>query len=102
MKTSWRTASLVASAAAVLALTTACGQDTPPPASSQNVGATAGAGDYAGAGSGGGKSPDGGAQATTGPANSAGKLAVSSNAELGKVVTDGLGRTLYRFDQDVA
>ncbi len=37
MKTSWRTASLVVSAAAVLSLTTACGQDTQPP-SSQNVG----------------------------------------------------------------
>ncbi|BFO19054.1 hypothetical protein SHKM778_54420 [Streptomyces sp. KM77-8] len=46
MKTSWRTASLVASAAAVLSLTTACGQETPPAASSQNVGATAPAGDY--------------------------------------------------------
>ncbi|GAA0650084.1 SCO0930 family lipoprotein [Streptomyces thermocarboxydovorans] len=97
MKTSWRTASLVASAAAVLALTTACGQDAPPPASSQNVGA-AGSGDYAGAG----KAPGGTAEASTAPDNSAGKLTVSANAELGKVVTDGLGRTLYRFDQDVA
>ncbi|MFF1274175.1 SCO0930 family lipoprotein [Streptomyces marokkonensis] len=103
MKTSWRTASLVASAAAVLALTTACGQDAPPPASSQNVGATAAAGDYGNtgnAGSGGDKA--GGGQAAASPSNTAGELNVSTNAELGKVVTDNLGLTLYRFDQDTA
>ncbi|MGC3000961.1 SCO0930 family lipoprotein [Streptomyces sp. G35A] len=101
MKTSWRTASLVASAAAVLALTTACGQDSPPPASSQNVGATAAAGDYGGIGSGGDKAA-GGARAAETPAGTAGELAVSTNAELGKLVTDSLGLTLYRFDQDTA
>ncbi|CAL9347042.1 SCO0930 family lipoprotein [Streptomyces sp. enrichment culture] len=97
MKTSWRTASLVASAAAVLALTTACGQDAPPPSSSQNVGATAGAGDYAGA-----DGDKAGGQPSTGPANTAGELSAADSAELGKVVTDGLGLTLYRFDQDAA
>ncbi|GGW93245.1 lipoprotein [Streptomyces malachitofuscus] len=101
MKTSWRTASLVASAAAVLSLTTACGQDAPPPASSQNVGATAAAGDYGNAGSGGDKA-GGGGQAAASPSNTAGELNVSTNAELGKVVTDNLGLTLYRFDQDTA
>ncbi|OSP31812.1 hypothetical protein B7767_38340, partial [Streptomyces sp. 13-12-16] len=60
MKTSWRTASLVASAAAVLALTTACGQDAAPPPASQNVGATAGAGDVGSIGAG----QAGGAQAS--------------------------------------
>lgn len=100
MNTSWRTASLVASAAAVLALTTACGQDAPPPAPSQNVGATAAAGDYGNAGSGGDKA--GGGQAAASPADTAGELNVSTNAELGKVVTDNLGLTLYRFDQDTA
>ncbi|MCT9082483.1 SCO0930 family lipoprotein, partial [Streptomyces fulvoviolaceus] len=33
---------------------------------------------------------------------SAGKLAVSANAELGEVVTDSAGLTLYRFDNDTA
>ena len=33
---------------------------------------------------------------------SAGKLAVSANAELGNVLTDSAGLTLYRFDEDTA
>ncbi|WP_371101086.1 SCO0930 family lipoprotein [Streptomyces sp. PU_AKi4] len=98
MKTSWRTASLVASAAAVLALTTACGQDAAPPPASQNVGATAGAGDVGSIGAG----QAGGAQASAPPSDTAGELNVSTDAELGKVVTDSLGLTLYRFDQDTA
>ncbi|EPD66843.1 SCO0930 family lipoprotein [Streptomyces sp. HGB0020] len=107
MKTSWRSASLVASAAAVLALTTACGQESGTSASvgSQNVGATAATGGYGSVGAGGsaGASPgngygaDGQAQAP-----SAGKLAVTQNAKLGKVLTDGAGKTLYRFDDDTA
>ncbi|GAA2544893.1 MULTISPECIES: SCO0930 family lipoprotein [Streptomyces] len=101
MKTTWRTASLVASAAAVLALTTACGQEAPPQADSQNVGATAGAGDYAGIGAGADKAGSG-AQTSQSPSGAAGELAVSTNAELGEVVTDSLGLTLYRFDQDAA
>ncbi|MEU2600094.1 SCO0930 family lipoprotein [Streptomyces hirsutus] len=96
MKTSWRTASLVVSAAAVLTLTTACGQDTPPPASSQNVGASAVPGDLGGIDTG------AGAGASTGPAGGAGKLTAATNAKLGKLVTDELGLTLYRFDQDTA
>ncbi|MEV5440606.1 SCO0930 family lipoprotein [Streptomyces sp. NPDC052682] len=106
MKTSWRSASLVASAAAVLALTTACGQETTPPASSQNVGATAAPGDYGSIGTGangvtGGTAGQSSASPSS-PAAPAGKLAVSTNAEIGKVVTDSLGLTLYRFDQDTA
>ncbi|MFC8859176.1 hypothetical protein ACFT5D_39635, partial [Streptomyces sp. NPDC057144] len=54
MKTSWRSASLVASAAAVLALTTACGQDGGAAAGSQNVGATAAPGDVGDLGAGAG------------------------------------------------
>ncbi|MEV0238554.1 SCO0930 family lipoprotein [Streptomyces sp. NPDC050674] len=106
MKTSWRSASLVASAAAVLALTTACGQDSPP-AASQNVGATAAAGDYGsiGAGSGtGGTTATGqpAAPSPSSPSSPAGKLSVSTAEKVGKVVTDSLGLTLYRFDQDTA
>ncbi|MFJ3334955.1 SCO0930 family lipoprotein [Streptomyces sp. NPDC086766] len=110
MKTSWRSASLVATAAAVLALTTACGQESTPPAGSQNVGATAPVGGYgnsgtgtgvgAGTGVGNGYGADG--QQSAAGSKSAGKLAVSANAELGKVLTDSAGMTLYRFDQDTA
>lgn len=109
MKTSWRSASLVASAAAVLALTTACGQEGgTSSAGSQNVGATAPAGGYGTAGTGiigNGASPSAsaGGQANVGAQSaSAGKLAVSANAELGEMVTDGAGLTLYRFDNDTA
>ncbi|WP_037682238.1 SCO0930 family lipoprotein [Streptomyces griseus] len=117
MKTSWRSASLVAGAVAVLALTTACGQESGT-ASSQNVGATAaagagtvaGTGDYGSVGAGGaGTGGTAGSAAPSAPASvpaaegvGAGKLSVSTNAELGQVLTDGNGMTLYRFDQDTA
>jgi predicted lipoprotein with Yx(FWY)xxD motif len=103
MKTSWRSASLVASAAAVLALTTACGQEsggTRP--SSQNVGATAPVGGYTGLGNPG---YGAGAEEEQEPASrtgAAGRLAVARNAELGEVLTDSAGLTLYRFDDDTA
>lgn len=104
MKTSWRSASLVVSAVAVAALTTACGSETAPPASSQNVGATAAAGDYgtAGTGLGNGSGYDAGAagQEAATQSSSAGELSVSTNQELGKVLTDSAGLTLYRFDKD--
>ncbi|MFJ3670152.1 SCO0930 family lipoprotein [Streptomyces sp. NPDC090106] len=107
MKTSWRSASLMASAAAVLTLTTACGQESAPSASSQNVGATAAAGDYGNAGAGIGSgvgaigsSPS--ASSTASKVDPAGKLAVVTNPELGKVLTDNAGLTLYRFDADTA
>ncbi|MEV5549802.1 SCO0930 family lipoprotein [Streptomyces sp. NPDC052309] len=105
MKTSWRSASLLASAAAVLALTTACGQDGGGAGASQNVGATAAPGDIgdigAGAGDGLGAGVNDGRRSASPPA-SAGKLSVSEDTELGELVTDGSGRTLYRFDQDTA
>ncbi|MFJ7074120.1 SCO0930 family lipoprotein [Streptomyces sp. NPDC098781] len=104
MKTSWRSASLVVSAVAVAALTTACGSETAPPASSQNVGATAAAGDY-GSGTGLGSGYDAGAagnESAATQASSAGELTVATNAELGEVLTDSAGMTLYRFDKDVA
>ncbi|WP_433920081.1 SCO0930 family lipoprotein [Streptomyces canus] len=111
MKTSWRNASLVASAAAVLVLTTACGQEGGTSSvGSQNVGATAAAGGYGGVGSGigTGASPSasstvGGGQGNLGAQSaSAGKLEVSANAELGDVLTDSGGMSLYRFDEDTA
>ncbi|MFD7957425.1 SCO0930 family lipoprotein [Streptomyces ardesiacus] len=105
MKTSWRSASLVAGAAAVLALTTACGQDGGAAGTSQNVGATAAPGDVGDLGTGTGTSAGAGTGAGGAPGNApepAGKLSVSPNAEIGALVTDGAGRTLYRFDADTA
>ncbi len=111
MNTSWRTASLVATAASVLALTTACGQDntTTPASAAQNVGATAaagnsgnpGSGTVAGAGNGYGAD---GSQSSASPAPVAPRasFSVAGNPELGDVLTDGSGLTLYRFDKDTA
>ncbi|OIJ63217.1 SCO0930 family lipoprotein [Streptomyces mangrovisoli] len=103
MKTSWRSASLVATAAAVLALTTACGQEnaTTPSSAAQNIGATAAAGASASTGAGNGYGADGN-QASASPASPAGALTVVDNPQLGKVLTDSQGLTLYRFDTDTA
>ncbi|MFD8738307.1 SCO0930 family lipoprotein [Streptomyces sp. NPDC059618] len=104
MKTSWRSASLVASAAAVLALTTACGQESGTPSTgTQNVGATAAAGGYGtspSAGAGNGYGAD--SQSAAAKPEAAGKLTVTESVKLGKVLTDGAGFTLYRFDKDTA
>ncbi|MET9441243.1 SCO0930 family lipoprotein [Streptomyces sp. NPDC006610] len=106
MKTSWRSASVVASAAAVLALTTACGQDSADGPAGQNAGATAPAGGYGGTGIGAGT--DTGAGAAPGEQNAAaqaapaGELAVAADPQLGELLTDAGGRTLYRFDEDTA
>ncbi|MBN0042881.1 hypothetical protein JS756_01870 [Streptomyces actuosus] len=102
MKTSWRSASLAVGAVAVLALTTACGQDGGGTrAASQNVGATAPAGgDYSGLGNPGSDAAAKEGQDTA--AQTAGELAVADNPELGKVLTDSAGMTLYRFDSDTA
>ncbi|CAM5376282.1 hypothetical protein SVIOM342S_08891 [Streptomyces violaceorubidus] len=104
MKTSWRSASLVAGAVALLALTTACGQDGGGAAGSENVGATAAApGDVGDLGAGDGLGTGAGAgQASASAPEPAGKLSVSANPEIGELVTDGAGRTLYRFDADTA
>ncbi|MEV0443283.1 SCO0930 family lipoprotein [Streptomyces spectabilis] len=101
MKT-WRSASLVATAAAVLALTTACGQDEGEQSpKGQNVGNEAPAGD--GYGSDDGYGADSGSAAKgAAKAKSAGQLAVRDSKKLGKVVTDSAGFTLYRFDKDTA
>jgi predicted lipoprotein with Yx(FWY)xxD motif len=108
MKTSWRSASLVATAAALLALTTACGQDdgaTGGPG--QNVGAAAPArgGSSGGYGSGDGYGSSGGYGSSDGAAakaEPAGQLAARDTKKLGSVLTDSAGFTLYRFDKDSA
>ncbi|MEN3584261.1 SCO0930 family lipoprotein [Streptomyces sp. ZYX-F-203] len=98
MKTSWRSASLVVGAVAVLALTTACGQGGGTTADSQNVGATAAPGDI-------GDTEAGAAgvdEERVDSEEAGAELKVSEAAGLGSIVTDGAGFTLYRFDQDTA
>ncbi|GFH37979.1 SCO0930 family lipoprotein [Streptomyces pacificus] len=101
MKT-WRNASLAVTAATVLALTTACGQETVAQPNGQAVGAVNPAGQPA-ASSGYGSGSDGdGADAGAADAKptTGGQLAVRENSKLGEVLTDGGGMTLYRFDKD--
>ncbi|MGW2564578.1 SCO0930 family lipoprotein [Streptomyces sp. NPDC001514] len=96
----WRNASLAVTAAAVLALTTACGQEqgTTTP-NGQAVGAANPVQQPAadGYGSGSGYGSDAAAAPKT-----AGQLAVVDSKKLGKVLTDSEGFTLYRFDKDTA
>lgn len=102
----WRRASLVVTAAAVMALTTACGQDraeeTP---NGRSVGNAApadggyGAGGEDGYGAGAGSDGSAAAEAKADPP---GQLAVRDSKELGEVVTDSAGFTLFRFDKDTA
>ncbi|MFD7291720.1 SCO0930 family lipoprotein [Streptomyces sp. NPDC059897] len=100
MKTSWRSASLVATAAALLALTTACGQDQGDQAATgQNVGSAADAQGGYGSADGYGSS---GTDKSAAKSKSAGQLASWDSKELGKVLTDSEGMTLYRFDKDTA
>ncbi|MEU0990850.1 SCO0930 family lipoprotein [Streptomyces sp. NPDC005953] len=98
----WRNASLAVTAAAVLVLTTACGQDkTNDGGDSQAVGAARSA-QPAGTGGGYGNDYGSGASAQGVAAKPGGQLAVRQDPELGKVVTDSAGFTLYRFDNDTA
>ncbi|GAA3846731.1 SCO0930 family lipoprotein [Streptomyces phyllanthi] len=104
MKTSWRSASLVATAAFVLALTTACGQEDGT-SSSQNVGATTPAGgiDLGSGGSAVGSGTDAqDEQGATAQGAAAGQLTVFKSDKYGEVLTDSAGFTLYRFDKDTA
>lgn len=92
----WRNASLAVTAVAVLALTTACGQEQGTTTNGQSVGAAAAAGD------GYGSDTDYGTDTEAAAAKSPGQLAVSDTKELGEVVTDSEGFTFYRFDKDTA
>ncbi|WP_415953250.1 SCO0930 family lipoprotein [Streptomyces sp. KLOTTS4A1] len=111
----WRSATIAATAAALLVLTTACGQgEESGGANSRPAGNAAAAdGGYGGAyGSG-----DGGAEGGYGSAGDgyggsggegaagaepAGRLAVRTDGKLGELLTDSAGFTLYRFDRDTA
>jgi predicted lipoprotein with Yx(FWY)xxD motif len=98
----WRSASLVVSAVAVMALTTACGSEDAGQTSGQSLGNAAAA--QPGAESGYGSDYRSGTSAAAGNAQAepAGQLAAWESKELGDVVTDGEGFTLYRFDKDTA
>ncbi|MFJ8921824.1 SCO0930 family lipoprotein [Streptomyces sp. NPDC102415] len=98
----WRNASLAVTAVALLALTTACGQEkgTASP-NGQAVGNAAPAQQPADSGYG----SDGGYGSEVGAGTApkaAGQLAVWDSKKLGKVLTDSEGFTLYRFDKDTA
>lgn len=101
MKT-WGNAALALTAAAMLALTTACGQEKgdqtlggQPAGAANPAGAPADSGYSSGGYASGGYGDSGG-----GEAEPAGQMAVASTKQLGKVVTDSEGFTLYRFDKD--
>ena len=99
----WRNASLVVTATALLALTTACGQEKGTDApNGQTVGNALPAEQPAdsGYGSDGGYGSEAGTDAAAPKA--AGQLAVWDSKTLGKVLTDSAGFTLYRFDKDTA
>ncbi|WP_410638055.1 SCO0930 family lipoprotein [Amycolatopsis sp. lyj-346] len=88
-----RIAVSVAAAAAGLAVLTACsGVET-----AQPVVAPAAAG-----GTGGGQAANNGQVGNAAPASNESKLVVADVAEVGQVLTDQNGMTLYRFDKDTA
>ncbi|WP_137991944.1 SCO0930 family lipoprotein [Streptomyces vilmorinianum] len=101
MKT-WGNAARALTAAAVLALTTACGQEQGESTlGGQPAGAVNPAGAPADSGYGSSGYASGGYGSGSGEeAEPAGQLAVSDTKQLGKVVTDSEGFTLYRFDKD--
>ncbi|MFM9369885.1 SCO0930 family lipoprotein [Streptomyces sp. Da 82-17] len=95
---SWRSASAAVAAAALLALTAACGQERAGgDADGQSVGNAAPAKGSYGDGYGAGLGSGGGSEAEP-----AGQLAVWKSKKLGQVLTDSAGFTLYRFDKDTA
>ncbi|MEU8675357.1 SCO0930 family lipoprotein [Streptomyces sp. NPDC048560] len=99
----WRNASLAVTATALLALTTACGQEKGASGpDGQVVGNAVPAEQPAdsGYGSDGGYGSDAGGEAAA--PKEAGQLAVWDSKSLGKVLTDSAGFTLYRFDKDTA
>ncbi|MEU1124896.1 SCO0930 family lipoprotein [Streptomyces sp. NPDC005899] len=98
----WRNASLAVTTVALLALTTACGQENSPSSTGQPVGNAAPAQQPADSGYGSDGGYGSGAEAGAATAREAGQLAVWDSKELGEVLTDSEGFTLYRFDKDTA
>ncbi|MFE5538997.1 hypothetical protein ACFQ78_25075, partial [Streptomyces sp. NPDC056519] len=90
----------LATVAVVVALTaTACGGDdtagNAKPAGAAAVAPAAGAGDY-------GSDYGAGSANATADAKGAGQLAIAQNEQIGALLTDSAGMTLYRFDKDTA
>lgn len=95
----------LAAVAVVVALTaTACGGDdkagNAKPAGAASVAPASGAGDYGSDYGSGSADASGGAEGAG--AKAAGQLAVAQNEQLGSLLTDNAGFTLYRFDKDTA
>ncbi|MFD7614536.1 SCO0930 family lipoprotein [Streptomyces sp. NPDC059828] len=100
----WRNASLAVTATAVLALTTACGQEQGTTTPGQAVAAQPAGQQQAADGYGSGYGSSAGSSAAPGgsAAKTAGQLAVLESKKLGEVLTDSEGYTLYRFEKDTA
>ncbi|WP_432092770.1 SCO0930 family lipoprotein [Streptomyces sp. bgisy100] len=98
----WRTVSLAGVAASML-LVSACGSEAKPANTDLVQPAAGSAAPNAGTGEA-GNAPAGntpaGSKKEEGESEAAGELAVRADAKLGPIVTDGEGRTLYRFDKD--
>ncbi|WP_433548938.1 SCO0930 family lipoprotein [Streptomyces sp. CA-294286] len=94
---SWRSVSLAVTAAAVLAMTTACGQD-----GGNGNAASRSVGDPAAAQQPPAHDGYGEDDAPAAAPRPAGQLAARDTGRLGEVVTDSAGMTLYRFDKDTA
>ncbi|MEW2417358.1 SCO0930 family lipoprotein [Streptomyces sp. NPDC046866] len=99
-----RGTTLAAVAVAVALTATACGGDDTKAGAAKPAGAAAqaagsGYGSDYGAGS---AAPAGGGAAADSGAKPAGQLAVAQNEQVGQVLTDSAGFTLYRFDKDTA
>jgi predicted lipoprotein with Yx(FWY)xxD motif len=103
MKT-WRSASLAVTAVAVMALTSACGEETAGQISTGTpAGNAAAAQPGAAAGYGGGDYGYSGSDAGGDTqAKAGGQLAIWESKELGDVLTDSEGFTLYRFEKDTS
>ncbi|MFD9355353.1 SCO0930 family lipoprotein [Streptomyces sp. NPDC060031] len=92
----------LAAVAVVVALTsTACGGDDAKSADSVKPAGAAAAQDPA-SDDGYGSSGYGDAGASASEAKPAGQLAITPNDQIGSLLTDSAGRTLYRFDKDTA
>lgn len=98
-----RHAALAVTAAAVMALTTACGTgDSTNAATVANDKVRAGSGSPSGYGSSGGYGSARDSNQPAAPGAPAETLALRQSPGLGPVVTDSKGMTLYRFDKDTA
>lgn len=100
MKT-WRNAPLAVTAAALLALTAACGQEDGGKKAEGSGKAVENAAPAAGAYGDEGTDEYGAGDAAAAP-KPAGALGARDDARIGRVLTDGAGFTLYRFDKDTA